>query len=56
MLRAQSDSQGRSASTTFPSGFKAQLRELGEKVRGKDGPLEGTFAILEKENGAYYFT
>jgi len=41
----------------FALGFKAWFREIfGEKARGKNGPLEGTFAILEKENGAYYFT
>lgn len=34
---------------------KARFR-VWEKARGKDGPLEGTFAILEKETGAYYFT
>lgn len=48
--------QGNGA-TGLPSHLGLRLRlEFGEKARSKDGPLEGTFAILEKENGAYYFT
>lgn len=31
-------------------------RGAGEDASGGDGPLEGTFAILEKASGAYYFT